>query len=907
MRPQRGGGGHRAGAPFDVAGAGICGPRRCASCGRRTWPRALVEATADQVVAQTLATHCVSLERPLPADGRGGTVEPAALRRADGTSQYTVAGSTLFTSSPVLAAEEYLVAAAGRTGGWAVTEAHVGVALAESAANGVTLNEGQAALVTAMATSGARVQAAIAPAGSGKTTAMRALTQAWTDGGGTVIGLAPSAAAAEQLRDQTSAPTDTLAKLCWHLDQGTTHPNLPRIDEGTLVLVDEAGMADTLSLLQVVRHVLDAGGSVRLIGDDQQLAAIGAGGVLRDIETTHGVLRLDELVRFRDPAEGAASLALRAGRPEALGFYLDQKRVHVGDLATMTTDVFTAWSTDRQRGLDSIMLAPTRELVAELNTRARHQRLNGAPAGREVWLSDGLPASAGDTILTRRNNRRLRTSATDFVKNGDRWQVVDARADGSLHVAHTRTGRRVTLPADYVAEHVELGYASTIHTAQGISVDTTHGVLSGGESRQLLYTMMTRGREANHAYLAVVSDGNEHTTFAPETVSPLTPTDMLEKILGRDDSPVSATTQTRIAADPATQLADATRRYADAIGVAAAQIADPDLLRHLTRRINAMVPGITDCDAWPTLVNRLLLIAADGRDPFAETQHALTSSPLGDARDEASVLVARLETRTRDRGPLPWLPGIPTRLADHPTWGPYLRARSTLVGALADHVRAATLTGASQPAWVRSSSWTPPISLVADVEVFRAATGVDAADLRPTGDPQFQSTIRRYQTGLDRRLREDHSPRWPNGDRCWPTCRRPSPPTRTCPNWPASSATCPATAPRCGPCWTPPACSRCPMTTPLPRCGGGSPASSTTPNAPANGAPRPVAARTHQRLGCTPRRCRPAVVGHARGRRGPRPATRLAPGRPHQPTPGGRHPDPHRGRHPARRQPRHPR
>ncbi|MDO5670110.1 MAG: MobF family relaxase [Corynebacterium sp.] len=720
----------------------------------------LVETIAHQVVAHALATHCVSLERPL-ASPDGSVVEPsepAALRRADGTSQYTVAGSTLFTSSPVLAAEEYLVAAAGRTGGWAVTEAHVGVALAESAANGVTLNDGQAALVTAMATSGARVQAAIAPAGSGKTTAMRALTQAWTDGGGTVIGLAPSAAAAEQLRDQTGAPTDTLAKLCWHLDQGTAHPSLPRIDEGTLVLVDEAGMADTLSLHQVVRHVLDAGGSVRLIGDDQQLAAIGAGGVLRDIEATHGVLRLDELVRFRDPAEGAASLALRAGRPEALGFYLDQQRVHVGDLATMTTDVFTAWSTDRAAGLDSIMLAPTRELVAELNTRARHQRLNGAPAGREVWLSDGLPASAGDTILTRRNNRRLRTSATDFVKNGDRWQVVDARADGSLHVAHTRTGRRVTLPADYVAEHVELGYASTIHTAQGISVDTTHGVLSGGESRQLLYTMMTRGRDANHAYLAVVSDGNEHTTFAPETVSPLTPTDMLEKILGRDDTPVSATTQTRIAADPATQLADATRRYADAIGVASAQIADPDLIRHLTRRIDAVVPGITDCDAWPTLVNRLLLIAADGRDPFAETQHALTSAPLGDARDEASVLVARLETRTRDRGPLPWLPGIPTRLADHPTWGPYLTARGTLVGALADHVRTATLADASQPAWVRSSSWTPPLSLVADVEVFRAATGVEAADLRPTGDPQFQRTIRRYQAGLDRRLREDHSP-----------------------------------------------------------------------------------------------------------------------------------------------------
>ena len=82
------------------------------------------------------------------------------------------------------------------------------------------------------------------------------------------------------------------------------------------------------------------------------------------------------LVRLADPAEGGASLALRDGNPEALGFYLDHDRVHVGDLATITDDVFDAWQTDRTAGLDTIMLAPTRDLVAELNTRARHHRLN---------------------------------------------------------------------------------------------------------------------------------------------------------------------------------------------------------------------------------------------------------------------------------------------------------------------------------------------------------------------------------------------------------------------------------------------------------------------------------------------------------------------------------------------------
>ena len=91
------------------------------------------------------------------------------------------------------------------------------MALLEQAANGVTLNAGQAALVTGMATSGARLQLAIAPAGAGKTTAMRALASAWTADGGTVLGLAPSAAAAAVLREQTGAVTDTLAKLTWSL------------------------------------------------------------------------------------------------------------------------------------------------------------------------------------------------------------------------------------------------------------------------------------------------------------------------------------------------------------------------------------------------------------------------------------------------------------------------------------------------------------------------------------------------------------------------------------------------------------------------------------------------------------------------------------------------------------------
>jgi ATP-dependent exoDNAse (exonuclease V) alpha subunit len=128
-----------------------------------------------------------------------------------------VAGAELFTSARILDAERRLLATAGRTDGRTVDAVAVDLALLESAANGVALDAGQAALVRSMATSGARLQLAIAPAGSDKTTALRALTQAWLEGGGHVLGLAPSAAAAAQLHDHTGAPSDTLAKLTWTL------------------------------------------------------------------------------------------------------------------------------------------------------------------------------------------------------------------------------------------------------------------------------------------------------------------------------------------------------------------------------------------------------------------------------------------------------------------------------------------------------------------------------------------------------------------------------------------------------------------------------------------------------------------------------------------------------------------
>jgi conjugative relaxase-like TrwC/TraI family protein len=259
-------------------------------------PHFLMDQFVDDVVARVLSpTMSISLTPHRETD------EPAALRRVDGTSAYEIAGSLRYGSPAILDAEQCVLAHASRRDGRALDPSAIALALLEATANGIQLGPDQAAMVRNIASSGARVQLALAPGGTGKTVTMRALAHTWTASGGNVIGLAPSAAAARVLGDELSecaVATDTLAKLVHAITTGTALPSwFDSIDAATLVVVDEAGMAGTIELATVVDHVVGRGGSVRLVGDNQQLAAIGAGGVLRDIQRRHGAATLTTVRR----------------------------------------------------------------------------------------------------------------------------------------------------------------------------------------------------------------------------------------------------------------------------------------------------------------------------------------------------------------------------------------------------------------------------------------------------------------------------------------------------------------------------------------------------------------------------------------------------------------------------------
>ncbi|MFC8314124.1 MobF family relaxase [Gordonia sp. NPDC057258] len=736
----------------------------------------------------------------------GDLNEPDVLRRANGESVFVRHDVALHTSTEILAAEHRIVAAARRADGRRLDEASVDIALLEQAANGRELNAGQAAMVRELATSGRRVQLVLAPAGTGKTTAMRTLARAWTDSGGTLIGLAPTAAAAAVLREELDTTTDTAAKLV-QLAQASRdralaatppsrtedNPELaakvaaaqekladpayhaPKepdwftsIGPDTLVVVDEAGMASTADLDEVIRCVAARGGSVRLVGDDQQLASISAGGVLRDVAHETGALTLSQVVRFSAAAEGAASLALRDGDPAALGFYADHGRIHVESDAVATDDAYLAWLGDRAAGRDTVMLAATRDTVNALNERARADRLAGIDPrlrGPELRLSDGLAASVGDIISTRSNRRDLRLSATDWVRNGDRWRVTHIGADGTLTAAHLDLNRHVQLPADYVAENTTLGYASTIHAAQGLTADTCHVIGSDALDRQLLYVAMTRGRHGNHIYLPT-TETDPHNATTPKARHPQTGLETLAAILGRDGTQQSATTAQRDAVDPFLRLSRAAAAYDHALGSAAEHALGAKALRDLEHDADTLysthtgTPAgtLTACAAWPTLRTHLATLALGGDDPIERLQAAITHRELATAADPAAVLDWRLDPTQQHSaggGPLPWLPRVPVGF-DDPQWAPYLTRRGALVTDLAAAVteRAASWDATTAPVWARPLLLADAErggELVAELAVFRAARGVDDTDRRPAGPRPDSIALARRHAALTER------------------------------------------------------------------------------------------------------------------------------------------------------------
>jgi hypothetical protein len=174
----------------------------------------------------------------------------------------------------------------------------------------------------------------------------------------------------------------------------------------------------------------------------------------------------------------------------------------------------------------------------------------------------------------------------------------------------------------------------------------------------------------------------------------------------------------------------------------------------LDRRADQIVPGVTHEPAWPTLRTDLIALAAEtGDHPLVHLHQATLGRDLSTAGDMAAVLDWRLPepAPSTQRPPLPWLPGIPQAISDHPDWGQYLAQRTQLITKLAHDVRHHALHDATQPAWAPPGR---PLSaaLIGDIAVWRAANGIDPRDHRPTGPAQLQTASIEWRHRLDQSI-----------------------------------------------------------------------------------------------------------------------------------------------------------
>jgi len=174
-----------------------------------------------------------------------------------------------------------------------------------------------------------------------------------------------------------------------------------------------------------------------------------------------------------------------------------------------------------------------------------------------------------------------------------------------------------------VREHVQLGYATTVHGGQGVTCDSSHTVATGAESRQQLYVAVTRGRDANHVYLAAAGDGDEHSVITPAATHPLTAVNVPEQILGRDEAQVSAATTAARLTEPAADTTAAAARYHDSLHTAAVHVLGDGWSDRLDATLEQTCPGLTHSPAYPTLRSHLALLAVDGADPVAAFTAAL--------------------------------------------------------------------------------------------------------------------------------------------------------------------------------------------------------------------------------------------------------------------------------------------
>ncbi|MEJ8307995.1 Ti-type conjugative transfer relaxase TraA [Agrobacterium larrymoorei] len=367
-------------------------------------------------------------------------------------------------------------------------------------------------------TSPTQIAAVIGFAGAGKSTMLSAAREAWEAQGYRVHGAALAGKAAEGLTTSSGIPARTLAS--WEYGWSRGRNELGRND---ILVIDEAGMVASRQLARFVAEAEKRGAKLVLVGDHEQLQAIGAGSPFRAIAERIGSVELTDIRRQKHDWQREASVAFATHRTaEGLQQYAERNSIRFAkDREQACAELIGDYLADRAQNPEGsrIALAHRRVNVRAINDGIR-ERLQAegllakgdGQARSEQGYGDGLTNrelvyqtvngkrafAPGDRIVLLENNCDL------DVKNG-MLGTVEAVEPNALHLrldgssGGPNDARHLALPVkDY--QSFDHGYATTIHKAQGATVDRAFVMASSRMDRHLTYVAMTRHRDAVTLY-----------------------------------------------------------------------------------------------------------------------------------------------------------------------------------------------------------------------------------------------------------------------------------------------------------------------------------------------------------------------------------------------------------------------
>jgi conjugative relaxase-like TrwC/TraI family protein len=588
---------------------------------------------------------------------------PESWRNPDGRGRYEApAAYDRYTHTATLAREAHLVEAAAATG-------YPGIALdaVQAQLASTTLRPSQSAAVARVLSSGRAVDLVIGPAGTGKSYTIAEMARLWTehvpgaDGiAPRVLGLATSEAAVRVLREEgitrglnVQSFLVTQERLALGQPANDRDRDLVTLRAGDLVILDEASMTSTGHMEEILAAAQTAGAKLVLAGDDRQLGAVEAGGVFSLLAERTRPVVLDEVVRFQNGWEGPASLRLRDGDVTAIREYDRRGRILGGTAEELREAARRGFVADYLTGRTSLVITPTNEAAAEVASHIRGELValgRVEPGG--VVLHNSTRAGVGDLVATRENDRTLDDGCGGWVANRDTWTVTARHDDGSLTVrrdlgaddtGHHHYGPEVGLPAAYVSRHVELAYASTVHAAQGRTVDTCYPIIDATMGTDALYVALTRARERTLIGVAIERDPID--ALGPQNINQehTTPEAVLAQIIERPREEPSATQVLASEVDARESLARLAPEWAD-------------LIRSDTQpRYEARLAELLGAEAWakvaadpatPALLRAVRAADLAGRDVDQVLQRAVDRHELDTAASIAQVLHYRITLDT---------------------------------------------------------------------------------------------------------------------------------------------------------------------------------------------------------------------------------------------------------------------